>query len=447
MEVAALPAEHPTDTGDGPKVYPVAEYAPAEVPLSDLLDAKGQLRLNPDVEAKGYFTVQLYKGRVRLQARGYVGLIPLNERVVIDVVPRVPVANLGRLLRVSRHVPDFLITERGYAADPAWNDSLLDLYARGLVERLDAIGSSGVLREYERREQATSFPRGRIRIGPTLTQLRPRGIRHRAVSSWFERTADNPANRCLKCAIWFIAGRLSKIGGRDTARRDLLQHLGAFYELFRGVPLDHSLVFLDDPLVRGSRSLPSLRSYYRPALDLAVAIIRQHAVDLEAAHHVLDLPSLVLNMNKVFESYLRNALRATATSEEWDTEVLDGNTEGKKPLFDAPPSEDATPDIVCRDRATGAYPVIIEVKNIPVYDNSSRSAIEQVTTYAATYRCNQVVVAHPRAHDQNFSGLRLQGKIGELSVYQYVFDLDAEELSGEEAAFGAAVHSILAEQA
>ena len=87
---AALSAEQPARApAKHPIVYRVREYDPVDVPLSDLLNAKGRLRLNPDVESKGYFTVQLTKGAVRLQARGYVGLIPLNDRVVIDVKPRV----------------------------------------------------------------------------------------------------------------------------------------------------------------------------------------------------------------------------------------------------------------------------------------------------------------------------------------------------------------------
>lgn len=442
MEIAELPVEQPAASSrKHPKVYPAREHAPVDVPLSDLLDARGRLRLNPDVEAKGYFTIQLTKGLVRLQARGFVGLIPLNDRVVVDVRPRVPVANLGRLLRMSGYIPPFLDAERGYMTDPTWNESLVDLYARWLASRIDAIASAGLLRGYERREETSSFPRGRIQTDATLTRLRPRGIRHRAVSSWFERTADIPANRCLKYAAWFIAGRLSRVGSRTASRRELLQRLSALYELFASVPLDHSLAFLDDPLVTGARPLPSVREYYRPALDLGVAIIRHHAIDVEAKRQVLDLPSMVLNMDKIFESYLRNTLRAEAKRADWGVEVLDGNTAGKKLLFDNPPTEHAKPDIVCRD-GDGRWPIVVEVKNVPVKGNSSRAAIEQVTTYAATYRCNCVVLAHPRRRHQNWAGLRLQGNIGELAIYQYVFDLNAPDLVTQEREFGEAMFDL-----
>jgi 5-methylcytosine-specific restriction enzyme subunit McrC len=436
MEVAAaLPAEQPARApAKHPIVYSVREYDPVDVPLSDLLSASGRLRLNPDVESKGYFTIQLTRGAVRLQARGYVGLIPLNDRVVIDVKPRVPVANLGHLLRVSGYVPSSLGAERPYATDPTWNESLLDLFAGWLAARVDVIASEGLLLFYEQREEATSFPRGRVLTDATLTRLRSRGIRHQAVSSWFTRTADNPANRCLKYAIWFTAGRLAILGSRTASRRLLLQRLGALYELFSSVPLDHSLSFLSDPLVIGARETPSLRRYYRPALDLAVAIVRRYAVDVEVTGRGVDLPSMVLNMDSIFEDYLRNTLQAEAGRAGVGVDVLDGNAAGKKPLFDDPPSETATPDIVFRD-AGHRWPLLIEVKNVPVNGNSSRGAIEQAVTYAAAYRCNRVVLAHPRARNQVIARLRLQGRIEELEVYQYVYDLEAADLFAEERTF------------
>jgi len=442
---AALAIDEAPDAKPAPIVYNLEEYATAEVPLSDLVDDDGQLRLNSDVQARGYITVQLIKGRVSLQATGCVGLIPLNERVVINVVPRVPVANLSRLVRVSRYMPDSLLSERGYERGDEWNESLLHLYARTVIERVEMIASSGLLREYRRDEVDTSFPRGRVLLGPTYGRLRPKGITYKVTTSRFEHTSDNAANRSLKYTIWFLADWLNRLPRTTGGHRELLLRLGTLYELFGGeVPLDHSLAFLRDPQVRGARPLPSLRQYYRPALDIAVAIVLEHAIKFEGEKTAVELPSLVLNMSKVFEGYLRAVLRTHAVNSSWDVEVLDGNTEGKKPLFDQAPSEDATPDIVLRDRRDGRYPVIVEVKNIPADGNSSRSAIEQAVTYAAAYRCDRLVLAHPRGHGQAFSGLRLQGRIGGLSLYQYVFNLASDSLDNEDSRFSQAIVGLLA---
>jgi 5-methylcytosine-specific restriction enzyme subunit McrC len=413
------------------------------VPLSDLLDDAGELQLNPDVEAKDYFTIQLVKGKVRLQARGFIGLIPLNDRVAIDVVPRTPVRNLSRLLMVAQHAPDLLLRTRIYAHDPLWADSLLDAYAYGLLNQMEEIASQGLLREYHNRVETTSFPRGRILTGSTIRRLQIRGIQHQAVASWFERDPDNAANRCLKYSLWFLAQRLSREASAHGKRRYLLDRLAPLYAMFSDVTLDHSLSFLHDRLVRGEQRLPSLRAYYRPALDIATAIILAHGVKLDTAGDVIHLPSLILNMSLLFENYLRNVLRTHGYEQQWRHEVLDGNTDGRTLLFDDPPSEDATPDIVLRDPITSRCPLIVEVKNVPVKGmHSDRSAIEQAVTYGVSYRCNQVVLAHPRSHSGNFSGLRLQGKVGNLAIYQYVFDLSTDPLENEEARFAATIQKL-----
>jgi 5-methylcytosine-specific restriction enzyme subunit McrC len=346
---------------------------------------------------------------------------------------------------VAQHAPDLLLRSRKYAHDPLWADSLLDAYAYGLLDRMDEIASNGLLREYQRRVETTSFPRGRILTGSTIRQLHVRGIRHQAVASWFERDPDNATNRCLKYALWFLAQRLSREVSTDgKRRRHLLDRLAPLYAMFSDVTLDHSLAFLRDGLVTGERRLPSLRAYYRPALDIATAIILEHGVKVEAAGDAIRLPSLILNMNRLFEHYLRNALSIQGREQQWEHEVLNGNKDGRKLLFDDAPSEDATPDILLRDRITRRCSLIVEVKNVPLKGiHSDRSAIEQAVTYGVSYRCNQVVLAHPRSYSDDSSGLRLQGRMGDLTVYQYVFDLSTDPLEDEEARFAAAIEKLV----
>jgi len=430
-----------------PTVYRVRENETTSVPVSDLLDGDGELLVNPEVESKDYFAVHVSKGRLRLQARRHVGLIPLNERVSIDVEPRTPVRNLLHLLSVARHPLETLPAERSYATSSQWSGSLLDIYAHSLIERLEEIAARGLLREYERRTEVTQFPRGRILATATARQLHSRGIRHKAVTARFERSPDNAANRCLKYALWLLSGLLSEETPVRPERRLLLDRAAPLYEALGAVRLDRSRDFLEDGLVAGTTRLPALRSYYRPALDLAAAIAQLHGVQLEGGTGTRKLPSTILDMSDLFECYLRNTLAARARERGWEQRVLDGNTEGSTDLFDAKPSPKATPDIVIRDPASGETPALIEIKNVPVKkDRSERSAIQQALTYSLAYRCKRVVLAHPRGYASDFTGLRPQGQIGDLSLYQYVFDLAADPIEDEEDRFVAAVEEVLAKQ-
>lgn len=427
----------------GRVVRRVKEYAPIELPLALLLDDAGELDLHPEVVSTDYFSIHLSEGKVRLQAGGRVGVIPLNDRVAIDVVPRVPVGNLLRLLSLSEHSPEVLPYERSYEQTGPWDESLIDIYAHALASHMENITSSGVYRDYQRRAEITSFPRGRVLLTPTVQRLRTRGIKHKVAAGWFEHSADNAPNRCLKYALWFVSRRLHQIGATSAARRRLLTRLGVVFEVLRDVRLDHRLTFLSDPMVEGRTGFPSLRSYYRPAMSLAVAIIRQHGIKIEGQAEGIGMPSLVLNMNDIFENYLRNVLQSQGRTREWAVEVLDGNSEGKKLLLDSEPSENATPDIVLRNPTDQSFPIILEVKNVPVGNQSKRSHIEQVVTYGASYRSGCLILVHPRGCGDLSEGLELQGTIGGMDLHKFTYDLAADSLSDGEVAFADAIEGLL----
>ena len=64
------------------------------------MDAEGKLDLYPEASAKGYFDIDFAEGRLVLKSRGFVGLIPLSDRVAIHVLPRAPIGStysIGRL--------------------------------------------------------------------------------------------------------------------------------------------------------------------------------------------------------------------------------------------------------------------------------------------------------------------------------------------------------------
>lgn len=62
---------------------------------------------------------------------------------------------------------------------------------------------------------------------------------------------------------------------------------------------------------------------------------------------------------------------------------------------------------------------MLEVKNAPVRkDYSEREYVNQVVTYALSYRAERVVLVHPRASAFQAGGLSHLGDIDQVSVYQ-----------------------------
>lgn len=425
-----------------PKVIPVKEYGVLDLPINDLLGEHGRLELNPEIEKGDYFSVSLRRGVITLRTGGHVGYIPLNDQIVVHVEPRVPVVNLNLMAEVTRMPRTTLSWIREYRLNNTWSESYADLYATALAAHVESIMINGLLRDYLREEQNSSFPRGRILIGPTVQRFVTRDQNHRVVNAFFLRTVDNPANRCVKYAMWMMGSHYSKTSMRSRESRLIQQRLNSLYVALDGVTLDHTRRFMEDPIVTGEKSLPTHRAHYREALDISSAIVRQRGILLEGVKSGnVRLPSLLLNMSALFESYVRAILQVYAVEKNWTWQVLDGNAEGSRPLYKGKTTADATPDIVVQDMQSDSA-LVIEVKYIPVTGKPLREAVNQAVTYAACYESDRVVLVHPCGTGQT-SGMEDLGDVGQIRVFQYRYNLSSIDLETEANLFGKSVGELL----
>lgn len=421
----------------------VAEYEQVPVSFDDLF-VSGELDLYPEVVGKKYFSFYLKRDSLIFQAGGYVGLIPINDRVILDVRPRVPVRNLERLLQITNEVPVTLDYLREYPTLAAPAPSLLDILARELLAGLSQIEANGLHKEYLRRVDHTSFPRGRILMGPTMRH-HALGQHHVVTSSWFEHSADTALNRCLKYAIWLLAQRYRALTLRKGQRR-IVASLNNRWNLFDRVSLDHSRSFMQDPAVIDPNRIPALRLYYAPLIRLAVSIIENRGISFEKRGSGLMLPSMIFDFDVVFETYVRLILKDRLEKLLPDLRVLDGNkgapVGGQKPLFDASPrNELAKPDIVVKEITSRDCAIVLDAKYKPV-NYPDRADIEQAIGYAFSYRCRKSVIVHPKK-EEGTSGLHHLGTMQGYQFYHYVIDLAADDPDAEEGRFADAMRALV----
>ena len=170
----------------------------------DDLFVDGHLDLDPTVIGKKYFSFYLQRDNLIFQAGGYIGLIPINDRVILDVRPRVPVRNLDRLIQVTNEGASTLPHLREYPTLGTPTPSLMDVFTRQLLAGLEAVEAEGLHKEYQLTTADTSFPKGRLMMAPTMQRHLSRDRRHIVTASWFEHSSNTPPNRCLKYAIWLL---------------------------------------------------------------------------------------------------------------------------------------------------------------------------------------------------------------------------------------------------
>lgn len=409
------------------RVLTVLSRRSIELPLADVM-SKGSIEVFAHVEAKGLLALQFRRGRLTITAGKYIGLIPLTPNISIEVRPKLPVKNLARVLdRARASLKSLEKVDRLYREDNNQGATVLEFLLWNLADALEPVRARGLLKEYVRRSEVVSHPRGRINLAETLQTCWSTGKRHKVKSERFEQTSDTAANRLIKHALEVALTALQH-GRGDPAVLSLanLVHSELPDQISRFRGTDYGAV---RRLVQ-TQALSPLRAYYYRALEIALLILSNRGVSLEVTGNDLEFQAFILDFEAVFEKYLRRVLQARLPA---PIVVQDGNFEGKKALYDDQPTPSAEPDIVMR--AGAARPLIAEVK---YRDRHDRSDVNQAVTYGLSYRSGTVVVIH-QSNGKGFSGLHHIGTIRDVAVQAYAFDLDADDLDAEEERFAAAM--------
>jgi 5-methylcytosine-specific restriction enzyme subunit McrC len=438
------------DVHDGVTVVDCVEYGHIDIDASLWLSEGHETKFNSEIDGRDILRANFRKGVLRLQATSYVGVIPLNDHAVVRVKPRVPIANLTRMVIETGHsVLPLATMTREYSGRGTADDWAMDIYTDALLDYVDELLDEGLLRAYERRESEGHFPHGRIDLTRTVQRFAARGVDNKVAYTWFERTVDAPPNQCVKAAMEVIHGHLTK--GRSKPRkgdRVKLARLAGQFHAFDEVSDDADYRFLDDPQVLGLLPLPDSRAYYRPVLDLSLVILQGLGLALELGGSDVRLRSLLIDTNKLFENFVRVSLAKHAVTAGWPVEVVDGNAEtGRVDLYDIPDplpaplgtplpavaSRDpgkAQPDVALR-ALDGTFPLIAEVKNTihgiskGVDTLPDRGEVEQAVIYALRYDLPFTLLIHPWSGGTK--GLVYVGRIRSVDVYDFRLDLSTDE--------------------
>lgn len=218
-----------------------------------------------------------------------VGVVALDSCSVV-IRPKVPT---DRVL--------FLIS---YALDPArWQqraalfntaDHVVEGMAAMFAHELRRALHRGLLQGYRSTEDALMTVRGRVRFDE---QLRRRfGAALPLEVRFDEYTEDTELNRVLRAALW----RLSRLPIRSRHVRSMLGFCSAL--------LTDTVTLVDYP----RDAVPSFRwdrlnQHYRTAAELALLVLRCSSVELAEGRAVG--AGFVIDMNVVFEEFVRTALR------------------------------------------------------------------------------------------------------------------------------------------
>ena len=411
---------------------------------SDLIRDDGSLDVYDDVF--NLFRPTYQKNQPSIQCSGLVGYIPLNDAYALEVTTRVPVGNLERLVGMAAGYAPLVLRKYtrlfGHAEDRP--EALFDVLADQLLEAFDRILGSGLLKTYDRVVRVGSSPSGRIMPFDT-GWLTAKVGRPTAMSSSFHRTPDFGPNRLLRHAFEKLLARY--IGIRDQKQRARTLRLRKAVARLGDVRRASQSDLTPQAIAGYIRHLPVHHEHYADALMVAHLIVYDLGLSIRQAGGIAILPSILIDMSTVFESYVRRIL-AEGLADDPAILVKDGNKDGdggaKVLLYDpiraGLNSPDATPDIVIE--VNGIPALVIDAKYKPAAKLPDRGDVNQVVVYGARYAAPRIMVLHAGRPGTRVPA-EFCGSIGGFQVFNGMIDLAAAAIETEEKAFVAAIRALL----
>lgn len=408
-------------------------------------------------ESRKYVSFTLTKNGIIARSTQYVGVVPINERLTLQVVPRVPLRSLTRIVSWLGMDTVMLLGARTYGSNNTVETWMREILVDAYLQSLEGLRDKGLQREYFLINELGSSPKGRINLSSTA-RLRAGAKSPQTSYSWYERSVQTAENRMLKAALERSLRILSTGPSIDTKRgmRARIRKLNAMLHTFREVSLAAYPYEDQDRLIRNPESFPDHLSHYRQPIDIARRILNEGGIRLEGSGELLLGTSLLVNMGELFELLIRTAVTRSFVHHGENFLVKDGNTdsEAQRTLYEAPDDRDLlaapyrnaadpstkrrmTPDIVIND-PSGRCLLIADVKNKPIGSLPDREDTEQVLTYAVRFGVTQAVLFYPRSGNHD-AGMQAVGTIGNVRIYQYHYDLESLDLMDEANRLGKAL--------
>ena len=398
------------------------EFGAIQIDVRRLI-TDGRLVFDPRISERGYISVSLSRGQVTFRADRFVGLIPVTDRIAVRVRPRAQISNIVQMIIRSGvapvAIPDF---SRGYLPSFEVGSDPERIYCEPLIRGVERIYDYGLMKSYVRVTRPPAW-RGRMLVSDTIKKHRARNVRYRGEFDYRTLSYDGVENRALMHCLQLVQKWLTSQS--DRKHRDLTLRCASLISRMPPIPdawLDVEIGAHE--IARSAARLPAQYSYYREPLWVAYLLMQSTIPDV-SGEGFISLDSLVVDLSKVFEAFVRTVLSEGASANSW--RVIDGN---RKPFsfFESDGNYSVHPDIVLVER--GQPIAVLDAKYKPDPKESDRyellSFMDTVGVTRGAFICPQ------RPGDNSrYLGQTKGGK--EISLLR--FNLAAADMEGECARF------------
>ncbi|MFH0748423.1 MAG: restriction endonuclease [Candidatus Bathyarchaeota archaeon] len=337
-----------------------------------------------------------------IRSNGYVGYIPINDKFSLQILPKVPIQNLFRMLEYAYHLKSFEFLQGQISVSSIKDvyENLASILAKRIIDR----NRKGLYSSYILRNETLPTIRGRVDLLPSIISLSRGSTYLKCV--YDEQTTDISDNQILAWTLYQLRRfEFTRIDVRRSVRL-------AFRELMNKVSIK------DITLEECTNALYNrLNSDYRPMHGLCRFFLEYCGPGLEVGKY--EFIPFMLNMPMLFESFVGEWLDEHLPREyrikkqyhvSWDTE--------KRLLFKI--------DLILTDSKGKEVFAVLDTKYKYKMEPETRD-IEQIIAYAVRMETQKGFLIYPSSDTMN-----IQANAGRVKVTSLVFDIGSDiENSGK----------------
>ena len=386
-----------------------------------------------------FLRISSHKGVKVIKPRNYVGVINIDNKVQIEILPKVDIGDDCKLRKLFLKMLSSLKEFKGKSFKNAQlNDSKLPIYEvfiQMYLNEVQELLKKGLKSDYITLEGNLPFFKGKLLVNKHIKQSIVR--KDRFYMAYDEFHINRPENRLIKTTLL----KLNKISSNGKNQLLAKRLLAEFEMVNQSTNIDK-----DFSLVKKDRDA----QFYQNLIHWSEVFLKNKS--FSTFQGTQSVNALLFPMEKIFEVYIAKQLKTkcseelkTKCSEELKTKCSKWKVETQKRskyLFDKPRQFRMKPDIyMSKDDSA----IVLDTKWKKLISDSSKnygisqSDMYQMYAYAYKYDVENVILIYPKHKEvqlKNFlSYIQDEDQnehIKKIVVKVFLYDLSNEEKSIKE---------------
>jgi len=332
-------------------------------------------------ESKNYVEIiDISQEGIKVKAKNFVGFIPLDDNYLLVVSPKVAVEDflymLFRAQGKKAKLRDFERVIKTGRERGIEYPNMFHFLLYVLLHELEKIRTAGFLKRSIPKIENRKSVKGKILVKETILKNHALGKKNEVWCSYYDLSKNIPENLAIKFT-------LSEVFKSDQLPNNAIPTFFERYRDFASIALSHPKNFLEkveDNMEQNK--IPVTRQYYFDILNLCIFFITHSKLEYKSGKEV-KLKAFVIDMNEVFEEYVRRTL-IDELPEEIRTMRI------QKPLFDNK-SIFVDPDYIFLKNGEVVCVGDAKYKEAPTTDD-----FYQLLAYLDTYDVRRGILIYPQ---------------------------------------------------